>query len=827
MLDRIKAIAEREGLRWTMTVVGLLVIVLAGTLLRAGLWTEDPALVSDAALRFRLASYFADPDGAPADWPEADPRLPEGSRPREEFLLTQDALVGWSYRWFHDGYAERAFVDHLRLFTSLTGSLVAVGVFLLARLLWRRRWAALLAALVACLAPALLARSVDVYLREHLALPLILLGWAGVLGVIRALGDGEPRSGKTTTWSIVAGFGLGAALIVWHLTGFVLTVTALLLAAYLVWRAPRWYAGGEAVRVRALGVLSAVLGATTLVLSLVAAPLRSKGFYLAPATIVFVVCALVLLVPRLGRALLSRRRWTVLAVVGGAGLLLLAGRLLGVGHGGEFSHIYELLAAKLGHLGGKPADPAELNWIVSSLWSGPFASPEPFEALYSFWLLGPLGLGGGLLAALRFKRRELGDETLWLLVLTAGFVIAWLLFKRLSVFAAPLLAILGAGVLTWGLLRPWLGPVLFGLAGGLTVYQSAALDVHNPVKELLAGIAAPTPDWPDDLGGELKAVAGWLDEETPPGSRFAAPYNIAAMLYARTERSTALHSIWETPRARERAAAFSLALYADEDELYRLLDDWGVDYLVLDAAGVLDDGPESSRYAADALKPGADEAAYLLGTNPAATERFTLLRQTDSFRIFSVGKTAATNCFYGETAELRLTGLDRDRRPVGDYSPLFDPESPIVLRAASRLERLVDAVADYNAAVELYETQRHAAAARQLEAVLADFGDLRRSSYLLAECRYHAGDPRSARAALETALEHHPGDLDVLILQVKLRAQLWDIDGALRQTRMLLERLPDEPRLHYLLADLNDALGRRDKAAELRGQAQRLEGESS
>ena len=67
----------------------------------------------------------------------------------------------------------------------------------------------------------------------------------------------------------------------------------------------------------------------------------------------------------------------------------------------------------------------------------------------------------------------------------------------------------------------------------------------------------------------------------------------------------------------------------------------------------------------------------------------------------------------------------------------------------------------------------------------------------------------------------------MLILQVKLRAQLWDIDGALRQTRLLLERLPDEPRLYYLLADLNDALGRRSKAAELRGQAQRLEGEAS
>ena len=809
------------GLRRVVAILLLIVIVLGATWLRVRLWSAEPVYVSDAAFRVRLARMYARGDEPPTVDESVLP--PAGTRLREELFLTQDALAGWTYRLLHDEYDEAAFDRHLAVFCSLTASLVAVGAYLLARLLGRKRWAALLAGLIAAAAPALLARGGDVYLREHLALPAILLGWAGMLAVLREL-EGESSSSPRALigWSILAAAGWAAALVTWHLSGFVLTVTALLLAVYLIWRLPRWSTGEYEERVRGLGLLFAALAGATLLCSLFAGALRAKGFYMAPGVSLLIGGALLLNLPVLRRSL-GRRWWaTAGALAGWTIAVVLLGRLLGAGHGGQFSHIYSLLVAKLVNLGVKPPDPVALDWTTSALWSGPFASPSAYDFLHAHWLLWPLGLGGAALLIVRLRRGEQSPAALFVLILLAGFLMGGLLFSRLAVFFAPLAAVTAASLADWrpGKLRP--GPWLLGLLTLSALFQALFLDRHNLVKDVLDDIAPPEPAWPHDLGGELDAVADWLSANTPPDAVIAARYNLAPMLLLKTERPIALHSIWESPRVRLRSELFSKAMFADTALFENLLRSWGVDYLIVSAADHLDAGPESARYNADALASDPGEALSVLCLEPEIPAGFRLAHQTTSFRIFTVGEPAAVDYFYGDEQSRRLTGAAASLPAVGPYSPFFDAESPFVALSDDRLGRVVDAVENYNLAAELYNHGVYGSAGRLFEDILTEIGDLRRSAWWLAQCRYRENDPR-ARAALELHLRHCPGDLEALILGIKLRAQGWDIDGALFETRRLQALLPEEPRLYRLEADLQRGLGRRAEARRLEELAAVLE----
>ncbi|MCK4594624.1 hypothetical protein KAU45_08985, partial [bacterium] len=361
----------------------------------------------------------------------------------------------------------------------------------------------------------------------------------------------------------------------------VLTVTAVIGAFYLVWR-KQW---------RSVGWVSVVLGAVTLFVGLTVPALRGKGFYLSPAVCLFCSVALVSLVPSF-RRVLEPRRWRVaLAVIGGSVVLFIVGRFLGVGHGGQFGHVYSLLWAKVVHLGGKPADPVVMSWISRALWSGPFDGPTLSGLMYSNWLLLPLGIFGGAVTFRAWRRGEIPESAIVFLGLTVALLLGFLFFRRLEILLAPLLALAAVGLLSrkssWRNLPLMIG--LFGL-GFFNVYQSARLMEDNPVRRVVTKLAERPRAWPHDIGDELRIIISWLRENTPPDAVLAARYNIAPMLLAYAERPIALHSIWESPEIRERARRFTLGQFGSEDDFYGLLSQWGVDYLVVSAADHLDTG---------------------------------------------------------------------------------------------------------------------------------------------------------------------------------------------------------------------------------------------
>jgi tetratricopeptide (TPR) repeat protein len=807
------SIFRSEGLRWGLTVLGLVVVVAGSIWLRRSQWDDDPLMVSDAAFRYRLARMYARGETPP----ERDPMVlpPEGQPLSEDLLLVEDALVGWTYRLFHDGYDEASFENHLALWVSLVSSLGAGAVFLLGYALWRKRGVALVAALIAAFAVASVDRTINVYLREHLAGPFILLGWAGVVGALGPSADGSGWK-KRLPWLVACGVGWGVALAAWHLAGFLLLVTAVLLAAYLLWRR-EW---------KAVGLVSAVLGGVTLVVGLAVPALRIKGIFLSPAACLLYLTALVCLVPRV-RRLLEPRRWrAALALVAGAAVLFLVGRLA-FGQAGQFGHVYTLFWDKLVLLGQKPADPARLSWISRALWSGPFDGPTLAGLLSSNWLLLPLGVAGAAVCLSDRRRGRVPQTAVLFLALAVALLIGYLFFRRLEVFLAPLLAVAAAGLLTrissWRRL-----PLAVGLAGlaFFNVYQSANLTGDDAVRRVVNRLAERPRPWPHDIGGELRVVVAWLRENTPPDAVLAARYNVAPMLLVYSDRPVALHSIWESPEVRERARRFTLGQYGDEGDFQRLLAGWGVDYLVVSAADDLDFGPESARYEADALRPDGGEAIAALCLFPERLTGFDLRFQTTSFRVYAVGRVPSGRPFYGDGRSLALAGGPDDAVPVGGYSPLFDPASPLVAdtEPAGRAAAVYAALDEYNLGAALYNDGRYGQAVPRFRRVLERVGDLNRAGYWLAAALYESGDPAAAGAALNDFLGHSPGDLDGLLLRADVLRALGRTGEALDTLQTAIARLPDEPRLYDKLAEVYRGLGDFERAELLRQQAREVVG---
>ncbi|HUT98985.1 MAG TPA: tetratricopeptide repeat protein [bacterium] len=806
-------IFKNEGVRWGLTVLGLAVVVAGSTWLRRSLWSDDTLMVSDAAFRYRLARMYAQGETPP----ERDFRVmpPEGQPLHDDLLLVEDALVGWTYRLFHTGYDEASFSDHLALWVSFVSSLGAGAVFLLGYALWRRRSLALAAALIAVFAVASVDRTVNVYLREHLAVPFALLGWAGMLG---ALGPPSDDSGwrKRLPWLVACGLGWGVALAAWHLAGFLLTVTAVLLAVYLLWR-KEW---------RSIGPTALVLGGVTLVVGLAVPALRVKGLALSPGACLLYLTALVCLVPRLRRVLEPRRWRTILALVGGAAVIFIAGRLLW-GQESQFGHVYTLFWDKLLFLGQKPADPARLSWISRALWSGPFDGPTLTGFLSTNWLLLPFGAAGAAVCFGDWRRGKISRAAVLFLGLTVALLAGFLFFRRLEVFLAPMLALAAAGLITRIDSRRKL-PLVVGLAGlaFFNVYQSANIAGDDAVRRVVARLADQPRPWPHDIGDELRVVIAWLRENTPPDAVLAARYNIAPMLLAYADRPVALHSIWESSEVRERARRFTLGQFGDEGDFEKLLAGWGVDYLVVSAADSLDFGPESARYEADALRPVEGEAIAALCLFPEELTGFDLQFQTPSFRVYAVGDKPVGRPFYGDSRSCALAGSPPDAHPVGAYSPLFDPASPIVAgtEPADRGSVIYAALDDYNLGASLYNGGRHDQAVPRFRRVLERVGDLNRAGYWLAAALYRSGDPAGAEAALDSFLGHSPGDMDGLLLRAEVLRALGRSADALVELQTEIARLPDEPRLYDELAEVYRGLGDFRQAELLRQRAREVAG---
>ncbi len=560
-------------------------------------------LKSDPALLYYVTERVLDAGGgAPADF-RADPRVqhPDRTDLAAEFAPGQEFLVAWWHRF--RGREDALHVSAVRVM-SFTASLAVLGVALFVWAWARGATWALLAATLFCFLPANYRTLGFVLMREDLSFPLFalhlgLLAWA----VLRA----------SSRLYLLAGFFLGAALATWHALGF---FAALELGVFHLWFL--WTDRSPFEDRRAWPVLIGPVLAGTLVPALATA-----GFsFGAPMLLAYALLAVGIL--RRARSLTRLASAGLAAAV--FGLLLFVSRVLVPGRSG-YAHVYEVLAAKLAHLGRLPADPNAISFDARLLWQGPFATADLRSiAWYVGW--GSLGLLAlALVLGLRRRARLAGFEAFLVTFTLLSFPVAWLIER--TVILAGFLVPVTAAVLLARSPRAALGRGIFALAA--TAQAAAFL----PWVSSFACAWYRQPPHRD----ELCALVRWIGDNVDPSRAILSDFVNSTAVLAASRNPICLQPKYETELSRRKAEAFlSTFFQRSPAELHELARErFQADYLLVDRYTL---GKLSAYSAGSTGDPATGSAAAaFLDPEPrtyAAIDGFELVYESpDGFPLFA------------------------------------------------------------------------------------------------------------------------------------------------------------------------------------------------
>jgi hypothetical protein len=444
----------------------LIVLVVGAWRIRVGM-TEglpiwDPAspvgvMKSDPALLFWFSERIAEAGGALPDDLAActSVQWPDAVDARVEFPQLQPWLAAASWRAFGGAMPLHAWCA---TFFSLLAALTLVGVHGLARELTSSRTLALSATALAFVLPANLRTATHLLLGEDVALPALAIHFWLLARAART---------RTPLAFALAGAPLAIALAAWHATGFFVAIEA---GAFLAW----WLRRGEnPLAVRHAWLVLAAPG----IAGLAEPMLRGKLALLSLPLLLGYVLLLAAAVERrksLGGAARIGFAAGALGVL--VALSVAIGSAAGSG-GGDYSHVFRLIAAKLRHFGQFPDDPAALPFEVRILWQGPFDTTSPGD-LFRYLSLSLLGALMAMVLAWPAWRRRKAART------------AADAESRALPFLAP--ALLVALVAAWLIHRTVvLAGVLFPVA---TVLAAQAIFARNPKGAAVRGDGGATAD---------------------------------------------------------------------------------------------------------------------------------------------------------------------------------------------------------------------------------------------------------------------------------------------------------------------------------------------
>jgi hypothetical protein len=582
--------------------VGLLLLIAIGARARASALQHpvfhaerpDGLLRSDPALLLYLTERIRENGGWPPDDFRADPRIqhPALTDLPAELTVGQEFLVAWCHRWTGSDLPLHVFAVHLM---ALVAALAAAGVY--GVVLWRTgraSWAFLAATLFSVL-PANYRTMGFVLVREDLSLPFLALHLALLA---RAVKRERARA------YLLAGLAAGAALATWHAMSFFLALEVLVLALGLL-RAEK-----SAFELRgAWAVLVGPVVAATLVPALAA-----NGALLGlPLVLGFALLAVAVVRGRASEPL-GRPR-SIGVFLGSAAVLGVLGRLLSPGRSG-YAHVFDVVLAKVRHLGVKPDDPTAIPFDARLLWQGPFETMQPGE------LVGWLGTVGLLLllavvAVALWRRRDLAGFELFLVALAlASLPLAWCVSR---------------------------GIVLLGLCLPMTLVLLARLPRRQ---ELFLGLWLLTlmQTWSSaglmkrwDLSWyrpvahqeERAELVRWVRAHVDPAAPIAADFVLSPTLLAFAGNPIVLQPKYETEASRRRAQLFLETLFHGTPEEFRrvLRERFRTRHLVVDTGWL----GASMQWAAGSTgtPPAGTAAALLLGREaPAAGAGYDLLFHT-------------------------------------------------------------------------------------------------------------------------------------------------------------------------------------------------------
>jgi hypothetical protein len=228
------------------------------------------------------------------------------------------------------------------------------------------------------------------------------------------------------------------------------------------------------------------------------------------------------------------------------GLASLAAARVGLSGAQQLSHVYEVLLAKITHLGVPPADPSAISFDARLLWQGPFET-LPTAHLVSWLAVGlALGLAGAVLLV-RGRRPSALEATLLIFALVS-LPVAWLVGRMvvLAGLALPVVAAVGLARLS--------GRAAWSLAALGLVVQGGLFAQFAWNHEI---------SWyrPRGVAAELRSLTEVLPELVPEGEAVCADFVNSTAVLAHTRRPIVLHPKYETESSRRSAEAFLTAFF--------------------------------------------------------------------------------------------------------------------------------------------------------------------------------------------------------------------------------------------------------------------------
>lgn len=549
-----------RSLNW-LGLLGLLLAVGIGSWLRIDTALSDPNFTADTArplLRTdpALLYYFTDriieAGGLAPDDFRADPRVehPETSDLPAMFTICQEFVIAWVALLAGDGIPLHVLcIWVMGIFAALT----VVGVFGLATELTRDvRWGLAAAAIYLVILGNY--RTIGfILIREDFSIPWFSLHLWLLARSVRV---------RTATCIGLAGLTLVLAAASWHAMGFMIAIEGGCLFAWFL----RSGQNPLAARRAWVGVLVLVAG------SLLVPVLRSKLFVLSLPMVIGYTLLLT--------GFLSRRPGWEGARIRIAGLVLLP-VLLGVTAGlshllggglGDYSHVFELVFAKLRHMGELPADLNELSFDARLLWQSPPFQTADYEYYLGALRVGLIPLGIALLLAVRGFWTGRGDGR-WLTLFTLCVVsaaVAWLIRRTIilpamtvPVVAVVLLSSLRSKGLAVGLLAGGLMLQMYYFVPWIEQHRVA---YYHPMGNL-----------------ELRKMIDWVEQNVPEGEPVASDFVTSTAILAHTRHPIVQQPKYETTRSRRRIEEFLMTFfYKPPAELRALLKKYDCRYLVVD-----------------------------------------------------------------------------------------------------------------------------------------------------------------------------------------------------------------------------------------------------
>ena len=663
-------------------------------------WTES-------AFHFRHFQMVAQGKGIPAV--DFGIQHPEGLDTVRYITPVMEQVSGKLYRWFFSNMPPHVFLVY---FSIAISTLSILAIFFTASAAWRSRAAALICASFYALAPASLTRtSGGGFIREDFALPFIFFSFGCFIVCLRK--DKPLVSGLGSVLLIMA-------LSAWHVTQLYLSLfVAALVVAFML-------KNDQDLPLKSLIVFVVMMMSAALFIPV----LRAKHFIFSPA--LMLSCGLLVIAWMSITIKRSRKNQLVIAglILGGFLIVSLIIQTLM----GSYSHVFELLLAKIRFLGVLPEDPGRLSFEAKSMWTSAFVSPQLVELpflLSASLIFGPIAVG---IMIQRMVKRHSSAHEIVIVFLAGCMFILFLMIHRMSVFAIFFLA-LSMGTLTQ----------INNTHLKRTVYASLVICFLIQCYLLPSfKLVAFRPNQKD-----LKDVLAFIKNRTAPETAVLTTFQLGPAVAAYTAHPVALHSKFESKILRDKVAQVYTALYRSEDTFYEICKRLKVGLFVYQPDMVQSDAPGSIRYLVGAKPLKTKSAAFGFHFAPHKLKHFTLLYQSPIYRVYGVG-------------EIKSTAADPIQyEPHYDLANFLNNDEPgenlddAVLK--SGLEKLRTAGMHTKIAARFFAEQDYDTAARQYERAMRMDPKNRQAAWGLARSLVRTGDRKRLRSVVKWAVSIDPG----------------------------------------------------------------------